>query len=137
MFSSLQEVIMGPVFLPSGQRQPLPQGSNILNKYGTRVTKKQKFWLLFRRITIIFERLSPINRYNPLKNKSLAPQIALKCYEVEAIQVNKNLLVFTILLLSKETISISMNTFITKAHVAPNQKCVAWALKKWLARDRE
>lgn len=30
----------------------------------------------------------------------------------------------------KETISIFMNTFITKAHVAPNQKCVAWALKK-------
>ena len=41
MFSSSQEVIMGPVFLPAGQRQPLPQGSNILNKYGTRVTRNK------------------------------------------------------------------------------------------------
>ena len=41
MFSSSQEVIMGPVFLPAGQRQPLPQGSTILNKYGTRVTRNK------------------------------------------------------------------------------------------------
>lgn len=32
---------MGPVFLPAGQRQPLPQGSTILNKYGTRVTRNK------------------------------------------------------------------------------------------------
>lgn len=89
MFSSSQEVIMWPVFLPAWQRQPLPQGSNILNKYGTRVIRKQKFWVLFGKITIIFERLSPINRYTPLKNKSLAPQIALKCYEVKAIWATK------------------------------------------------
>lgn len=134
MFSSFQEVMMWPVFLPAWQRQPLPQGSNILNKYGTTVTRKQSSE--FGRITIIFERLSPINRYTPLKNKSLTPQIARKCYEVRHSN-NKNLLVFTILLPSRETISQYLWIHLLQKPMLSQIRSVLRVLKKWVAQDKE
>lgn len=98
-----------------------------MNKYGTRVIRKQSSEFCLEKLLLSLSYLP--SAVTPLKNKSLAPQIALKCYEVKAIRQQKPISLYNIIV--KETISIFMeDTFITKAHVAPNQKCVAWALKK-------